>query len=254
VPNWCFNRLEIYGSDHDLRTIAEMVATPEGFDLTVVKPMPVALLGSVSPVPASPDPNPRWAELLAAGEMTQEWHDELVEMTRVRYENAQILLATTGFTDWYSWAIRNWGVKWSPKEVDFTDYMDYHMPHIHYRFETPWGPPLALIEAWATKFPDCYFALGFAEESMAFVGVHVLHGDESWECEYNDEKDWPEEFQHKRAAIEQAHHDSENAVGDLYDPHEYYIALSELEGDVLEDAFDTAIELIGLKMSSKVGG
>jgi hypothetical protein len=184
--------------------------------------------------------------MLAAGEITQQWHDELVASNRERYENGQRLLATTGYADWYSWAISNWGVKWAPREIDFTDYMEYHMPHLHYHFETPWSPPIALIQAWADKFPDCYFALGFTEESMAFSGVHVLHGDMSWECDYADERDWPEEFLDQRRLIDQAHHDSENAVGDLYDPHEYYIAVDELQGDVLEDAFDKAVRWIAV--------
>ena len=254
MPNWCFNRLEIYGPDHDLRTIAELVAEPDGYDLTWVRPLPVQLVDSVSPVPDSPDPDPRWAELLATDQVTQEWYDHLVSERRERYENAQLLLAQTGYADWYSWSIENWGVKWAPRSVDFTDNLEYHMPHIEYHFETPWSPPIRLINAWSAKFPDCYFALGFTEESNAFVGVYVAHDDECWECEFSDEADWPDEHKAKRAAIEQAHHDSEKAVGDLYDPHEYYLALDELEGDVLEYAFDRAHEWIATEMSFKVGG
>lgn len=254
MPNWCFNRLEIYGPVDQLREIQQRVEVKDDYDLTIINPMPEALVGSVSPAPASPDPHPNWAVLLAAGEMTQAWHDELVAATRERYENAQRLLAETGYTDWYAWTTRNWGVKWSPQEIDFTDYTDYHMPHIHYRFETPWGPPVPLIESWGSAYPQCFFALGFTEESMAFTGVYVAHDDECFEIYYNDESEWPQNFLDQRALIDQAHHDSENAVGDLYDPHEYYIAIDELQNDVLEDAFDKAVEWISTEMSYKVGG
>lgn len=173
MPNWCSNTLNITGDKADRDAFVQKVQSTEGeyAILASIVPMPKELEGSVSPMPDSPEPHPNWANLLANGEITQEWHDELVASNRHRYEEGIRLRELTGYTDWYNWEVANWGVKWGDSSTILCEHSE---AETIFRFETPWGPPDTGMAAVSAAFPSLRFVLGYIGEGCEFVGAALF--------------------------------------------------------------------------------
>jgi len=177
MPNWCDNTIYITGpSDERNRLVAEHTVVAENnewqdgtrLDLTLSVPMPEAL-GEVSGITStnSPDPHPNWANLLANGEITQEWHDQLCEDRRKEYEATQRLLAEYGYSGWWHWRLDNWGTKWAPEF-----FVQAHTETLtEIRGDSAWSPPDALIASVSELFPSLTFSVVYAEEGMGFAGM-----------------------------------------------------------------------------------
>ena len=69
--------------------------------------------------------------------------------------------------DWYDWRCEHWGVKWEPSEVD----IEYDIGSIYFRFDTPWGPPIKLLETVIEQYPKLFFCLQYEEYGMDFYGT-----------------------------------------------------------------------------------
>ena len=63
-----------------------------------------------------------------------------------------------GCTDWYNWAISNWGTKWNASEPYIGD--DY------IEFQTAWSHPDPIMQKWTEMNPDVTFNVKFADEDM----------------------------------------------------------------------------------------
>lgn len=68
-----------------------------------------------------------------------------------------------GFTDWYSWSIRNWGTKWNAYETAIIDDSTIC-------FNTAWSRSMPVITKLAEMFPDIGFDYSWADED---IGVNV---------------------------------------------------------------------------------
>jgi len=147
--------------------------------------MPEVLNGIQSPVPSSPEPHPNWAVMVANGEMTQEWYDDLVENNRKRYEAGQRALAECGYTDWYTWANSVWGTKWGDCETN----VEINDNDINLRYETAWGPfSQTFWETVSILFPELSFISYGTEESNAFLYCWAfVYGA----CIYEEETELP---------------------------------------------------------------
>lgn len=66
-------------------------------------------------------------------------------------------MKNSGYADWYDWCLANWGVKWNASETEVDD------DSLVIRWNTPWGPPIEVLEALAEK-------LGEVEENIEFYG------------------------------------------------------------------------------------
>lgn len=78
---------------------------------------------------------------------------------------------------WYQWRIDHWGVKW---DIDGDDTSPYSFDSISatYGFQTPWGPPIELIQNITEDFPGITFSLAYYEEGMQFAGhIKILNGE-----------------------------------------------------------------------------
>ena len=193
MPNWAYNYLHVSGQRKEIEELKSKIISNDGIDLTVFAPTPAILKDTQSPWAESPEPHPNWANLLANGEITQEWHDHLIENRRKNHEAGIKAFEETGYHSWYEWSIANWGTKWPPSEAYIIEYADT----IEIRFHTPWSPPVKLIETIASKNPELTFVLSFTEESMAYVGT-ALYRNGKFETEisfdFNEASDLPEPF------------------------------------------------------------
>lgn len=214
MPNWCSNSLHIKGDRQQLRDFQERV-TKTNDDGNVE----YAILPSLYPTPTelreavaghfTPEPNENWAKLLAEGEITQEWYDELVERNRKGYAIAQENIAKYGYSDWYGWCVDKWGTKWG--DCDTVLHGDASDGSLDFTFESAWSPPVDGIIHISTMFPDLVFMMSWAEEGMDFYGgmavkngTHKLVEGEISALDDYKEIDW----------------DSESAYDDMDTVHE----------------------------------
>jgi len=182
MPNWCYNTMTVKGDPSELAEFKAAITTCElsessEFSLTALIPMPEALHGSTSPAPESPEPHENWANLLANGEITQEWYDELCADRIKQYETGQRLMAECGYPSWYEWQDANWGIKWG--DCDSTIEADHSDVFIG-SYDTPWSPfRESFFETISARFPNLKFTIGFREEGMGFVGAYSFANGET---------------------------------------------------------------------------
>jgi hypothetical protein len=67
----------------------------------------------------------------------------------------------------YEWCIKHWGTKWHPRVIE-VQIQDEETAMII--FETPWSPPIPLLNALASKFPATEFLLHWDEENTEDQG------------------------------------------------------------------------------------
>ena len=182
MPNHCDNRLYVRGDVKQLDEFMRQISTDNAdkYEISSLVPMPEALVGTDSPTPKSSEPDPNWATLLAKGEMTQEWYDELVTKQKNRYESGQKLFAETGYRNWYDWAIQNWGTKWG----DYNHYSvirnDDGQFGIEIGYETAWSPFIPTFwEKVSAMFPDLEFVVVYEEPGMCFAGSEKYKNGET---------------------------------------------------------------------------
>lgn len=183
MPNWTQNHMNIRGKSREIQRFISAITTTDDEGNTILRivqlmPMPEALEGTESPTPASPEPNENWARLLAEGEITQEWHDELVANQIRRYEAGQKAKAETGYYNWWDWQIKNWGTKWGDSQTEDIGFSLSNNPEevdsANIQYQTPWSP---LSESFfshvSSLFPTLRFEIQYEEESGEYVGVMV---------------------------------------------------------------------------------
>lgn len=185
MPNWATNILTVEGDEDEVKKFIHsvLVTTPDNdIDeeeceysiLSRLLPCPKDLTDTVA-TNASATPNPRWAEWLASGELTQMQYDEMVKSNEQQYAQQQANYAKYGFRDWYDWQVVNWGTKWGDSDTCITARGD---GWVIFRFDTPWGPPIAGIAKIAeTLYPDLTFILSYKEEGMAYAGCTGFRND-----------------------------------------------------------------------------
>lgn len=138
MPNWCENTLLIHAENKE-EILASLKTEYSNFDYNTVVPMP----------PHQPDltkPNPFFAN----GNLGSE------EKKLFGKENT-----------WYHWSITNWGVKWNCKKA----WVNHEQGFIDW--DSPWSPPLKVIQALSAKFPNAIFTLKFNEPGMQFMGTYI---------------------------------------------------------------------------------
>ena len=138
MPNWCYNRVEIYIEDpEELERWKETVESKESkFDFNKIVPMPKELLD--------------------------------IDSNKLTKAKSKELIKKYGADGWYRWALNNWGCKWSVdgNEVVVDDNDDY----IQYTFDTAWGPPEEIFYTLRKKFPDVSISWFYDEPGMQFAG------------------------------------------------------------------------------------
>lgn len=102
--------------------------------------------------------------------------------------------------DWYSWNLRNWGVKWDVAVSNDDKYPTTYMEEtangdnyvVYYNFETAWGIPDKALTNLSSQYPDLLFTLSYEEETgwggeFEILRGVVLEGNEyNWKCQECD--------------------------------------------------------------------
>ena len=119
MPNWCYNRVEIYSEKEEaIRKFRDFARDGERyFSLEKIMPMPQKVAASLEPNPDYPP----------------EMH-------------------IPSGDDWYEWRNKMWGVKWDTRPPSGENGMYEGLPEVHgnydyeiiYNFDTPWCPPTGI--------------------------------------------------------------------------------------------------------------
>ena len=151
MPNWCYNRITIYG---DSETEAKLKEIEEIFE----KENP---FNEILPIPDFKNiPNEK---------------GELPNRTVKYRPDGSILFETYDFPDgknddrWYHWCIQNWGTKWEP-DMAGVEYEDSEI--LALTFNTAWSPPEGIVERLRENYPELTFQCFYDEPGMESAGYY----------------------------------------------------------------------------------
>lgn len=147
MPNWCFNTIRVEGLKADVEKFLEAIKGNEKqpyFDFNGVIPMPEELRGTQSP--------------------------------NDNEEQAKILTEKYGASDWYDWAIKNWGTKWNCTAIDDWDITDCKNNEAiaTINVDTAWSPPTEFLVKASEIYPSLIFSNEYYEEGNCFIGSHTI--------------------------------------------------------------------------------
>ena len=154
MPNWCNNSITITGPKAtiaDLWTRAKTAQDGEFGLLQAMVPMPEALRGTTSPTPQEGQAN---------------------------YKGEQPLV--DGATNWYDWAVNNWGTKWdvSDEGLEFEDTEDGYAT-ISGWFDSAWAPPVQAYNTYLEQNREVSVVSIYEEGGMDFAG-HYEDGNDDY--------------------------------------------------------------------------
>lgn len=153
MPNWCENRVSIStDTPEQLTEICDFVSKDGNpFSLDAIVPMPEILRLVIA--------SPR------KGENGRFMLEGNVEAT----EEQQSEIDATGYTDWYSWAVANWGTKWDT-DGESVRVDDNGPADVTYSFDTAWAPPEVAILSLRERFPDANITAFYDEPGVGMAG------------------------------------------------------------------------------------
>jgi len=112
-------------------------------------------------------------------------HKDLFNTNLDEARIAQQNRITYGYTDWYDWAVSEWGTKWNAGDVT-QGHVGANGFVIY--FDTAWAPPVPVIEALIDRFPDAEIKLTYMEPGVGFAGELTREGD--WCCPEDELEDF----------------------------------------------------------------
>ena len=80
---------------------------------------------------------------------------------------------------WYQWNVDNWGTKWDV--VDCRMYLEDNQ--MKFTFLTAWAPPITWLEKVGAIFPNVWLKLEYDEPGACFKGIACGRGEiiDEWE-------------------------------------------------------------------------
>ena len=151
MPNWCYNRITIYG---DSETEAKLKEIEEIFE----KENP---FNEIYPIPDFKNiPNEK---------------GELPKLEQHFNPDGSLFYETYNFPDgknddrWYMWCVNNWGTKWDAcdKSIDYED-----SEILALTFNTAWSPPEGIVEKLREKYPELSFQCFYDEPGCESAGYY----------------------------------------------------------------------------------
>lgn len=183
MPNYVTNRIQIVGSDEDVKKVVEFVKSDYGvFDFDKIVPMPEIFKEYDTT-------NHKNGEQLWVGEpvghekgapiVTEELIEEYKRATAEQ-------LRDYGVVGWYDWRCKYWGTKWNACDpADCGDGV--------FVFDTAWNAPLPVLKALSKLFPGVKIAFAFADEDCSYntgEGTIKNGGMDAYFPEGNSEDGW----------------------------------------------------------------
>jgi len=160
MPNWVMNELTcIFQSEEEYNAFKEKAKT-EGLYNSFF-PMPSVLEGTSSPHLAPGDyinevnkhKNTNFLTLEEVATCDDEW---VVHRAKEIIQNIKAF-EQTGYHDWYSWNLDNWGVKWDASNCKSKELSDFNT--IIYYFDSPWDTPEHFVRELSKLFPNATFEM-----------------------------------------------------------------------------------------------
>lgn len=142
MPNWCDNQVTITGPNKIIDRIEKITKEEDSKD---------GLLQFMHPMPA-------------------ELRDTTADGSKDK-----AMIEKTGYSDWYSWAVDNWGTKWEVCEfygVDrnhLNDSLDEST--ISFSFDSAWSPPIGAYEQFLVDNENCALVARYYEGGCDFMGI-----------------------------------------------------------------------------------
>ena len=158
MPNWVMNELTcIFQTQEEYNVFKEKVNLEGLFNSFI--PMPEVLDGTLSPHIAPGNfingvnkrKNTNFLTLEEVASCDDEWDSHRAK------EIAKNIKAfeETGYHDWYSWNLNNWGVKWDAVRPT----AKYDLLTITFSFDSPWGCPEQFVRELSKLFPNANFEM-----------------------------------------------------------------------------------------------
>ena len=152
MPNWCYNRITVYGQDENsekkLKEIEKIFESKEPFN-------------EIYPIPDFKTiPNEK---------------GELPKLEQKLNPDGSIFYETYNFPDgknddrWYMWCVNNWGTKWDIGDVGI-EYEDSEI--LALTFNTAWSPPEGIVGKLREKYPELSFQCFYDEPGMEAAGYY----------------------------------------------------------------------------------
>ena len=119
MPNWCRNRVTVFGTEEEISKVEKIFSSKD------------TVFGKIIP---SPD----WATI-------PNEDGELPKVVEHKQPNGEVSFVTTEFPSgkqdsrWYDWNIANWDTKWDITNSVQFEYEDSEQ--IEITFNTAWSPP-----------------------------------------------------------------------------------------------------------------
>ena len=153
MPNWCYNRIQVYGDSDTVEQVKEI------HDIFEKHPDP---FNQIFPIPDFKNiPNEK---------------GELPKLEQHFNPDGSLFYETYNFPDgtnddrWYHWCVENLGTKWDVSELDI-EYADDEQ--LELTFSTAWSPPEGVIEKLRDKYPDLSFSCFYDEPGMELSLIHI---------------------------------------------------------------------------------
>ena len=80
----------------------------------------------------------------------------------------------TGFNDWYSWSLHNWGTKWNSYDGKIKS---EEPGKLTFKFETAWSFPEPIFDKLIERYPTLQFYCACFDGGWAFAGKGVYGKD-----------------------------------------------------------------------------
>jgi hypothetical protein len=160
MPNWVMNELTcVFQSEEEYNAFKEKAKTEALYNSFF--PMPSILEGTSSPHLAPGDyinevnkhKNTNFLTLEEVATCDDEW---VVHRAKEIIQNIKAF-EQTGYHDWYSWNLDNWGVKWDASNCKSKELSDFNT--IIFEFDSPWGTPEHFVRELSKLFPNATFEM-----------------------------------------------------------------------------------------------
>ena len=152
MPNWCYNRINVYGDSDTVDQVKEIHDIFENHEDPFNQILPIPDFKSI--------PNDK---------------GELPKLEVHKNDKGEVVCETYNFPDgknddrWYHWCIENWGTKWDVSELNI-EYLDDEQ--LELTFSTAWSPPEGIVEKLKDKYPDLSFSCFYDEPGMEIAGYY----------------------------------------------------------------------------------
>ena len=160
MPNWVMNELTCVFQTSEEYNVFKLKANTESLYNSFF-PMPEVLEGTRSPHLAPGDfinavnkrNNTNYLTLEEVVLANDNWDSQdakgIIKNIKAFEE--------TGYHDWYTWNLDNWGVKWDASNCKSKELSDFNT--IIFEFDSPWGTPEQFVRELSKLYPTATFQM-----------------------------------------------------------------------------------------------